>query len=78
MTVKQIKLALLLREWTLADLAQTIGVTPSYLSMVLNGKRKGEWVWEAVSKELWACLSQIKIKPGLAGFPFNEKDRLGE
>ncbi|BAM06520.1 helix-turn-helix domain-containing protein [Leptospirillum ferrooxidans] len=61
LTVKQIKLALLLRDWTLADLAQMIGITPSYLSMVLNGKRKGQWVWEAASRELSGCLSQFRI-----------------
>jgi transcriptional regulator with XRE-family HTH domain len=59
LTVKQIKLALLLREWTLVDLAKKIGVTPSYLSMIFTGKRKGVWVWEAVSRELSGYLSEM-------------------
>jgi transcriptional regulator with XRE-family HTH domain len=60
LTVKQIRLALLLRDWTLGDLAKKIGVTPAYLSMIFTGKRKGVWVWEAVSKELAGYLSQLK------------------
>ena len=52
LTIKKIKIALLLRDWTLIDLAQELNVTPAYLSMIFNGKRKGEWVWKAVFKEL--------------------------
>ncbi|MHB1757599.1 MAG: helix-turn-helix domain-containing protein [Leptospirillum sp.] len=59
LTIKQIKIALLLRDWTLGDLAREIGITPSYLSMVLKGKRKALWVWKAVSKEL--SLSEAEV-----------------
>ena len=59
LTIKKIKIALLLRDWTLKDLAQELNVTPSYLSMIFNGKRKGEWVWKAVSKELSLSESEV-------------------
>ena len=59
LTIKQIKIALLLKNWTLGDLARKIGITPSYLSMILKGERKGLWVWKAVSKEL--SLSEAEV-----------------
>lgn len=39
---KQVRKALIDRDMTAADLAQALGVTPSYISDILKGSRKAD------------------------------------
>ena len=36
-TVKEVRIALIQREWTQSDLAKQIGISAAYLSLVMKG-----------------------------------------
>ena len=38
-TVKEVRIALIRREWTQRDLARKLGVSAAYLSLVMKGRR---------------------------------------
>ena len=38
-TVKEVRIALIQREWTQSDLAKQIGISAAYLSLVMKGHR---------------------------------------
>lgn len=47
-TVKEVKIALIRREWTQGDLSFHIGVSQAYLSLILNGRREVPWIEQRV------------------------------
>ena len=52
--------ALIDRDMTRAALAEAVGITPQYLSYILNGTRSGKKYIEAIAREL--DLDQRKVR----------------
>jgi transcriptional regulator with XRE-family HTH domain len=50
--VKEVKIALIRRGWNQGDLADSLGISQSYLSLLLKGRKEAPWIWKRIDEEL--------------------------
>ena len=61
-TVKEVRIALIRREWTQGDLACKLGVSAAYLSLVLKGRRSVPALEDRILRELGVPGTGVGVK----------------